>query len=64
MERREGVVVNRKGVTKEWVDEYCIQDWGQDTTLTDALGVLDGLGLCVIPFSCGSSSCVPGCDES
>ena len=45
MERREGVVVNRRRVTKEWVDEYCIQDWGQDTTLTDALGVLDGLRL-------------------
>ena len=57
MERREGVVANRRGVAKEWVYEDCIQDWGQDTTLTDALGVLDGLRLCVIPLSCGSSSC-------
>ena len=64
MARREGVVMDRRRVAKEWVGEYCIQGWGQDAALADSLGILDGLGFCVVPLSCGSGPCVPGCDES
>ena len=61
---REGVIVDQGSITKERIYEHSIQSWSENAALTDTLGVLNGLGFCIVPEACGSGPGVPGCNES